>query len=171
MRSTTWYVLYLLLLIGFNNGEETCLFCAKKFNTLGQHISRCTAKCIQEPLQVVSNHGNNIYSSIFNIETIDNSIININNQYKLEAPEEILTEHDECLQHEKNDSSYYVQCHCGKLTKGLCGLRAHQRFCTISDIPELRELFNEEIITNGKYFNDKNFEEATFTPQTKLPTP
>ena len=50
MRSTTWYVLYLLLLIGFNNGEETCLFCAKKSNTLGQHISRCTAKRIQEHL-------------------------------------------------------------------------------------------------------------------------
>ena len=58
-----------------------------------------------------------------------------------------------------------------KLCKGIRGLRAHQWFCTISDIPELRKLFNEEIITNGEYLNNENFEEATFTPQAKLPTP
>lgn len=58
-----------------------------------------------------------------------------------------------------------------KLCKGIRGLRAHLWFCTISDIPELRKLFNEEIITNGRYLNNKNFEEATFTPQAKLPTP
>ena len=63
-----------------------------------------------------------------------------------------------------------VQCHCGKLCK-VRGLRTHQRFCTISDVPESRKLFHEEIITNDEYFDDKNFEEVTFTPQTKLPTP
>ena len=93
----------------------------------------------------------------------------MNNQYKLGAPERILTEYDERLQREKNDSSYYVKCHCGKLCKGIHGLWTHQRFCTICDIRELRELFNEEIIANGWYFNDENFEEATFTPQAKLP--
>ena len=143
----------------------------KKFNTLGRHIWRCTAKLTQEPLQVVSNHGNDIDSTIFNIETIDNSIVDINNQYELEAPEGILTEYDECLQREKNDSPHDVQCQCGKLCKSIRGLRAHQRFCTINDVPELRELFNEEIITNGENFKDENFEEATFTPQAKLPTP
>ena len=89
MRSSTWYVLYLLLLTGFNNGKETCPFCGKKFNTLGRHIWRCTAKLTQKPLQVVCNHGNDIDSTTFNIETIDNSIVNINNQHELEAPEEI----------------------------------------------------------------------------------
>ena len=68
---------------------------------LGRHIWFCTAKLTQEPLQVVSNYGNDIDSTIFNIETIDNSIININNQYELEAPEGILTEYDECLQRKK----------------------------------------------------------------------
>ena len=76
----------------------------KIFNTLGQYIWLCTAKLIQDPLQVVSNHCNNIESTIFNIEAIDNSIDNINNQYELEAPERILTEYGESLQREKNDS-------------------------------------------------------------------
>ena len=76
-------------------------FVEKKFNTLWKHIWRCTAKLKQEPLQVVSNHGNDIDSTIFDIETIDNSIVNINNQYELEAPEGISTEYDERLQREK----------------------------------------------------------------------
>ena len=74
----------------FNNGEETFWFCGKNFNTLGRHIWRCTAKFTEEPLQVVSNHGNDIDSTIFNIEAIDNSTFNINNQYELEVPEGIL---------------------------------------------------------------------------------
>ena len=119
MRSATWYVLHLT---AFNNGDESCPFCGKNFNTLGRHILHCIAKLTQEPLQVASNHGNDIDSTIFNIETIYNSIVNINNQYKLEAPEGILTEYDERLQREKNDSSYYVKCHCGNLCKGIHGL-------------------------------------------------
>ena len=160
----------LLFLARFNNGEDLSVLW-KIFHTLGQYIWLCTAKLIQDTLQVVINHGNNIESTIFNIETIDNSIVNINNQYELEAPEGILTEYDERLQREKNNSSYYVQCHRGKLCKGIRGLRAHQRFCTIGDVLKLRELFNAEIETNGDYFNDENFEETTFTPQAKLPTP
>ena len=89
MRGTTWYVLFLILLTGFNNGEETCLFCGKNFNMLQRHVWCCTAKLTQEPLQVVSIHGNHIDSTIFIIKTINNLIVNINNQYKLEAAEGI----------------------------------------------------------------------------------
>ena len=39
--------------------------------------------------QVVSIHGNHIDSTIFIIKTINNLIVNINNQYKLEAAEGI----------------------------------------------------------------------------------
>ena len=46
------------------------------FNTLGR---RCTAKLTQDPTQVVNDHGNDIDSTVFNIETIANSIVNINN--------------------------------------------------------------------------------------------
>ena len=97
-------------------------------------------------------------------------IVNIKNQYELEAPEGISTEYSERLEHEKNDSSHYVYCHYGKICKGISGLWIHQRFCTVSEVPELRELFKKEIIINGEYSNDKNFEEAVFTPQTKLST-
>ena len=112
-------VCFIFTLTGFNNGEETRPFCGKNFNTLGRHIWRRTAKLTQESLQVVSNHRKDIDSNTYNIETIDNSIPNINSQYELEAPEGISTEYDERLQREKNDSSYYVQCHCGKLCKGI----------------------------------------------------
>ena len=44
MRGATWYVLYLLLLTGFNKGEGTCPFCRKKCNRQGRHIWRCKAK-------------------------------------------------------------------------------------------------------------------------------
>ena len=94
-------------------------FVEKKFNTLWKHIWRCTAKLTQEPLQVVSNHGNDIDSTIFDIETIDNSIVNINNQYELEAPEGISTECDERLQREKNNSSFYVKVGLSRLRKFL----------------------------------------------------
>ena len=53
----------------------------------------------------------------------------------------------------KNDSSCYFQCHCGKLCKGIRVIRAD-----VSDVSELRQLFNEEIITNGEYFNDEILE-------------
>ena len=98
----------LLLLTEFNDGEETCPFCGKKCNTQGRHTWRCKAKFAQEPLELVSIHGNNVDSTMVNIKTIDNSIVNINNQYELEAPEGISTEYGECLEHENNDSSHYV---------------------------------------------------------------
>ena len=44
------------------------------------------------------------------------------------------------MQQNKNRDNNEVQCHCSKLCKGDRGLRAHQRFCQISDVPELREL-------------------------------
>ena len=112
-------VCFIFTLTGFNYLEETYLFCGKNFNTLARHIWRRTAKLTQESLQVVSNHRNDIDSTTYNIEAIDNSIANINSQYELEAPKGVLTEYDERLQREKNDSSYYVKCNYGKLCKGI----------------------------------------------------
>ena len=80
----------------------------------------------------------------------------------MEAQEGISTEYDERLQRKMNDSSYDVQCHCRKLCKGIHRLQGHQGFCTISDVSELRELFNEETITNSEYFEDENSEETIF---------
>lgn len=86
MRTTTWYISHILFLTGVDNGEETCSSCEKNSTTMGQHIEHCTAKLTQESFQVVSNHGNDIFS----LETIENLIVNIKNQYQLEAPEGIL---------------------------------------------------------------------------------
>ena len=71
-------------LSGFDNGDETCAFCGKISKTMGQHIERCTAKLTQESFQVLSNHGNDIFS----LEKIENLIVNIKNHYQLEVPEE-----------------------------------------------------------------------------------
>ena len=62
-----------------------------------------------------------------------------------------------------------MQCHRGNFAKLTVYYDSARDFvCIVSDIPELGDLFNEEIITNGEYFNDENFEEATFTPSAKL---
>ena len=42
-----------------------------------------------------------------------------------------------------------MECHCAKLCEGNSGLRAHQRFCQISDVPELRELFNKDLLDSS----------------------
>ena len=86
MRATTWYISHLLSLTGFNNGEETCQFWGKFSKAIGQNIGRYTAKLTQDPFQVVTNHGNGIDSTSFNLETIENLIVNINKQYELEVP-------------------------------------------------------------------------------------
>ena len=65
-------VCFIFTLTEFNYLEETCLFCGKNFNTSGRHILRRTAKFTQESLQAVSNHRNDIDSTTYNIEAIDN---------------------------------------------------------------------------------------------------
>ena len=42
-----------------------------------------------------------------------------------------------------------MECHCAKLCECNSGLRAHQRFCQISDVPELRELFNKDLLDSS----------------------
>ena len=38
------------------------------------------------------------------------------------------------------------ECYCGKLCKGLRRLKAHQRFCKVLDLPELREMFQQPLL-------------------------
>ena len=54
----------------------------------------------------------------------------------------------------ENDKEHHVKCTCGKTCNGNRGLRAHQRFCQISDIPELRDLFHNELLRNEDNFID-----------------
>ena len=75
------------------------------------------------------------------------------------------------MQSKENNEDNYIKCHCGKLCKGIRGLRAHQRFCKINDMPELRELFNNELVEiRDSITCDENFEPKNqCIPQNKLP--
>ena len=69
------------------------------------------------------------------------------------------------MQQNKNKHNNEVQCHCGKLCKGGRGLRAHQRSCQISDVPELRELFNKDLLENSLREYDDNIENTFIPPK------
>ena len=45
-----------------------------------------------------------------------------------------------------NDDCYMKECYCGKLCKGLRGLKAHQRSCKVLDLPELREMLQQPLL-------------------------
>ena len=57
-----------------------------------------------------------------------------------------------------------MQFHCGKLCKSDLDLRAHQRFCQISDVPELRELCNKDLLDNSLTEYDDDIGKNTFIP-------
>ena len=46
---------------------------------------------------------------------------------------------------QRNRETNYIECHCGKLCNGNRGLRAHQWFYHVNNIPELRDLLVQEI--------------------------
>ena len=48
------------------------------------------------------------------------------------------------MQSKENNKDDYIKYHCGKSCKSIHGLRAHQKFWKINDMPELKELFNNE---------------------------
>ena len=76
------------------------------------------------------------------------------------------------MQSKENNEDNYIKCHCEKSCKGIRGLRAHQRFCKINDMPELRELFNDGLveIREDSITCDKNFESNDqYITQNKLP--
>ena len=109
----------------------------------------------------VLKHFQNIYGavqknhSVFShdrwyVEFRNRSLANINNENSVAAPEVTLTDYDERMQRHRETN--YIECHCGKLCNGNRGLRAHQRFSHVNDIPQLRDLFAQEIeqlIDNG----------------------
>ena len=100
-------------------------------------------KITQSSHTIDGNHGNHV-------EFRNRSLANINNENSVAAPEVTLTDYDERMQRHRETN--YIECHCGKLCNGNRGLRAHQRFSHVNDIPQLRDLFAQEIeqlIDNG----------------------
>ena len=92
-------------------------------------------KITQSSHTIDGNHGN--------VEFRNQSLANIDNENSVAAPEGTVTDYDERMQH--NRETNYIECHCGKLCNGNRGLRAHQRFSHVNDIPELRDVFVQEI--------------------------
>ena len=58
------------------------------------------------------------------------------------------------MQHKRKTN--YIECHCGKLCNGNRGLRAHQRFCHVNDIPELRDLLVQLIDNDTDNSDDES---------------
>ena len=76
----------------------------------------------------------------------------------LPSPEGVITDYDKEVQSEAHDKSKAFICYCGKNCKGIRGLRAHQRFCHIQDLPDFKELFANEPEADN-HVNDINFEQ------------
>ena len=58
-----------------------------------------------------------------------------------------------------------MEYHCGKLCKVDCGLRPHQRFWQISDVPKLRELFNKNVFKKSFVEYDNNIKSCFWPPK------
>ena len=129
-------LLVLSLLKNIHGVEEKCQYCERTFKTLSKHIWRCSKKITQPSHTIDGNHGNHV-------EFRNQPLANIDNENSVAAPEGTLTDYDEKMQ--RNTETNYIECHCGKLCNGNRGLRAHQRFCHVNNIPELRDLFVQEI--------------------------
>ena len=141
MKNTCYIIPLVLLLLlwmkNVNGVEEKCQYCERTFKTLSKHIWRCSKKITQPSHDTNRIHGNE------NVEFRNQTLANIDNENSIAAPEGTLTEYDERIQRRKENN--YIECHCGKLCNGNRGLRAHQRFCHVNDVPELRDLFMQEI--------------------------
>ena len=75
------------------------------------------------------------------------SLANIDNENSAAAPEGTLTDYGKRMQ--RNRETNCIECHCGKLCNRNRRFRAHQRFCHVNYILELRDWFEiEQLIDN-----------------------
>ena len=68
---------------------------ATEILSLGRHAWRCTAKLYTQYSQITGNHGDQNNEQIQSIENSSRSLVNLNDQHSLNAPEGTLTEYDE----------------------------------------------------------------------------
>ena len=86
-----WNVLFIIK-FGISYGiEEKCQYCNKNFKTLGRHVWRCTAKLYTQSSQITGNHGDQNNEQIQSIENSSRSLVNLNDQHSLNAPEGTIT--------------------------------------------------------------------------------
>ena len=82
--------------VGISYGrEEKCWCCDKNFESLGRRVWRCTAKLYTQSSQITGNHGDQNNKQIQFIENSSRSLVNLNDQHSLNAPEGTITEYDE----------------------------------------------------------------------------
>ena len=107
-----------------------CSYCGKDFKSLGRHSWRCKGK-------MNSNPGDN---STYGYKQFENSTANIESMSSTTS--------------ENPSNCSHIKCSCGKVCKGLRGLKMHQRSCrVISDLEgEVFESIEEDI--TGSYNND-----------------
>ena len=82
-----WNVLFIIK-FGISYGiEEKCQYCNKNFKSLGRHVWRCTAKLYTQSSQITGNHGDQNNEQIQSIGNWSRSLVNLNDQRSLNAPE------------------------------------------------------------------------------------
>ena len=90
-----WNVLFIIkfgILCGI---EEKFQYCNKNFKSLGRQVWRCTAKLYTKSSQITGNHGDQNNERIQSMKNSSRSLVNLNDQQSLNAPEETITEYDE----------------------------------------------------------------------------
>ena len=99
---------------------------------------------------------------------------NLNNDCNEQIPEGYETEYDQTVRDELSNNN--CTCYCGKRCKGLRGLKAHQRSCHVSKIPDLKDLFTPEVDCCNTGSSDEvhnahncNIEKRNPLPGLKLP--
>ena len=124
-----------------------CSFCGKDFKSLGRHSWRCNKK------------------SSFNTGEGFNG-----NQQLHDQTESIITDDSNNIGISNSPSNCnHVKCSCGKVCKGLRGLKMHQRNCrVIKDLAdETYEFVQDDLI--GSYNNDDSSENLNYDISSLLP--
>ena len=109
-----------------------CSFCGDDFKSLGRHSGRCKKKT--------------------NFTNGDNC--NGNQQSQQQSHSQVLLDSGNTNASLSPSNCYRVKCCCGKICKGIRGLKMHQRTCrVVKDLTEEAFEFGEENFT-GSYNND-----------------
>ena len=151
-RTRFYAVLLGILLVFCEIADCTiCEFCGVDFFHLGKHVWRCKQRIQPVNHPTVDNP----------MRPLDTSISLTNDQYNGNHAHSIINEKKplnvnsakQSLNNQNDsDDCYMKECYSRKLCNGLRRLKAHQRYCKVLDLPELRGMFQQlllqELIVN-----------------------
>ena len=142
---TRFYVVLLGVLLVFCEMSDCtiCEFCGVDFVHLGKHVWHCKQRIqpvnhptVDNPMRL-PNTSTSLTNHQYN-ENHAHSIINEERPLNVNSAEQ-------SLNNQNNNGDCYMK-ECGKLCKGLRGLKAHQRSCKVLDLPELSEMFQQPLL-------------------------